>query len=262
MSKVICVVNQKGGVGKTTTAVNLSASLAVANRRTLLIDLDSQGNATGGLGIDKDSVNSKNICGVILGEVKLADTVIDVYPELLNGYLHLCPANHELTGAEIHLIETENREYRLKKVIDEIRAEYDYIFIDAPPSLSLLTINALAAADRVLIPVQCEYYALEGIGQLQTTISLAKQRLNPSLEVEGYLLTMFDSRNNICHSVAEDVRNHFGEKTFDTVISRNVKLAEAPSHGKPLLLYEIKSSGAQNYMKLANEIISRAAEVN
>ena len=180
---------------------------------------------------------------------------------LLNGYLHLCPANHELTGAEIHLIETESREYRLKKVIDEIRAEYDYIFIDAPPSLSLLTINALAAADRVLIPVQCEYYALEGIGQLQTTISLAKQRLNPSLEVEGYLLTMFDSRNNICHSVAEDVRNHFGEKTFDTVISRNVKLAEAPSHGKPLLLYEIKSSGAQNYMKLANEIIN-GAEVN
>ena len=261
MSKVICVVNQKGGVGKTTTAVNLSASLAVANRRTLLIDLDSQGNATGGLGIDKESVNSKNVCSVILGETRLADTLIDIYPELLNGYLHLCPANHELTGAEIHLIETENREYRLKKVIDEIRAEYDYIFIDAPPSLSLLTINALAAADRVLIPVQCEYYALEGIVQLQTTISLAKQRLNPSLEVGGYLLTMFDSRNNICHSVAEEVRNHFGEETFDTVISRNVKLAEAPSHGKPLLLYEIKSTGAQNYMKLANEIITKA-EVN
>ena len=261
MSKVICVANQKGGVGKTTTAVNLSASLAVANRRTLLIDLDSQGNATGGLGIDKESVNSKNICGVILGEVELADTVIDIYPELLNGHLHLCPANHELTGAEIHLIETESREYRLKKVIDKTRAGYDYIFIDAPPSLSLLTINALAAADRVLIPVQCEYYALEGIAQLQTTISLAKQRLNPSLEVEGYLLTMFDSRNNICHSVAEEVRNHFGEETFDTVISRNVKLAEAPSHGKPLLLYEIKSTGAQNYMKLANEIITKA-EVN
>ncbi len=261
MSKVICVVNQKGGVGKTTTAVNLSASLAVANRRTLLIDLDSQGNATGGLGVDKESVNSKNVCSVILGETRLADTLVDIYPELLNGYLHLCPANHELTGAEIHLIETENREYRLKKVIDEIKAEYDYIFIDAPPSLSLLTINALAAADRVLIPVQCEYYALEGIVQLQTTISLAKQRLNPSLEVEGYLLTMFDSRNNICHSVAEEVRNHFGEETFDTVISRNVKLAEAPSHGKPLLLYKIKSTGAQNYMKLANEIITKA-EVN
>ena len=261
MSKVICVVNQKGGVGKTTTAVNLSASLAVANRRTLLIDLDSQGNATGGLGIDKESVNSKNICSAILGDVELADTVIDIYPELLNGYLHLCPANHELTGAEIHLIETEKREYRLKKVIDGIRAGYDYIFIDAPPSLSLLTINALAAADRVLIPVQCEYYALEGIVQLQTTISLAKRRLNPSLGVEGYLLTMFDSRNNICHSVAEEVRKHFGEETFDTVISRNVKLAEAPSHGKPLLLYEIKSTGAQNYMKLANEIIKKA-EVN
>jgi len=261
MSKVICVVNQKGGVGKTTTAVNLSASLAAANRRTLLIDLDSQGNATGGLGVDKESINSKNICSVILGEVALEDTAIDIHPDLLNGYLHLCPANHELTGAEVHLIETENREYRLKKVIDEIRGQYDYIFIDAPPSLSLLTINALAAADRVLIPVQCEYYALEGIGQLQTTVSLVKQRLNPSLEVEGYLLTMFDSRNNICHSVAEEVRNHFGEKTFDTVISRNVKLAEAPSYGKPLLLYEIKSSGAQNYMKLANEIISRA-EVN
>lgn len=261
MSKVICVVNQKGGVGKTTTAVNLSASLAAANRRTLLIDLDSQGNATGGLGVDKESINSKNICSVILGEVTLEDTAIDIHADLLNGYLHLCPANHELTGAEVHLIETENREYRLKKVVDEIREKYDYIFIDAPPSLSLLTINALAAADRVLIPVQCEYYALEGIGQLQTTVSLVKQRLNPSLEVEGYLLTMFDSRNNICHSVAEEVRSHFGEKTFDTVISRNVKLAEAPSYGKPLLLYEIKSSGAQNYMKLANEIIRRA-EVN
>ena len=261
MSKVICVVNQKGGVGKTTTAVNLSASLAAANRRTLLIDLDSQGNATGGLGVDKESINSKNICSVILGEIALGATAIDIHPDLLNGYLHLCPANHELTGAEVHLIETENREYRLKEAIDEIREKYDYIFIDAPPSLSLLTINALAAADRVLIPVQCEYYALEGIGQLQTTVSLVKQRLNPSLEVEGYLLTMFDSRNNICHSVAEEVRNHFGEKTFDTVISRNVKLAEAPSYGKPLLLYEIKSSGAQNYMKLANEIISRA-EVN
>ena len=261
MSKVICVVNQKGGVGKTTTAVNLSASLAAANRRTLLIDLDSQGNATGGLGVDKESINSKNICSVILGEVTLEDTAIDIHGDVLNGYLHLCPANHELTGAEVHLIETENREYRLKKVVDEIREKYDYIFIDAPPSLSLLTINALAAADRVLIPVQCEYYALEGIGQLQTTVSLVKQRLNPSLEVEGYLLTMFDSRNNICHSVAEEVRSHFGEKTFDTVISRNVKLAEAPSYGKPLLLYEIKSSGAQNYMKLANEIIRRA-EVN
>ena len=261
MSKVICVVNQKGGVGKTTTAVNLSASLAAANRRTLLIDLDSQGNATGGLGVDKESINSKNICSAILGEVPLETIAIDIHPDLLNGYLHLCPANHELTGAEVHLIETESREYRLKKVIDEIREKYDYIFIDAPPSLSLLTINALAAADRVLIPVQCEYYALEGIGQLQTTVSLVKQRLNPSLEVEGYLLTMFDSRNNICHSVAEEVRSHFGEKTFDTVISRNVKLAEAPSYGKPLLLYEIKSSGAQNYMKLANEIISRA-EVN
>ena len=258
MSKVICVVNQKGGVGKTTTAVNLSASLAAANRRTLLIDLDSQGNATGGLGVDKESVNSKNVCGVILGEVAIEDTAIDIYPDLLNGHLHLCPANHELTGAEIHLIETESREYRLKKVIDGIRGRYDYVFIDAPPSLSLLTINALAAADSVLIPVQCEYYALEGIVQLQTTISLAKRRLNPSLEVEGYLLTMFDSRNNICHSVAEEVRKHFGEETFDTVISRNVKLAEAPSHGKPLLLYEIKSTGAQNYMKLANEIITKA----
>ena len=261
MSKVICVVNQKGGVGKTTTAVNLSASLAVANRRTLLIDLDSQGNATGGLGVDKESVNSNNICSAILGESRLADTVIDIYPDLLNGYMHLCPANQELTGAEMHLVETEGREYRLKKLIDEIRDEYDYIFIDAPPSLSLLTINALAAADGVIVPVQCEYYALEGIGQLQRTVSLARERLNSSLEVEGYLLTMFDSRNNICKSVAEEVRSHFGEKTFDTVISRNVKLAEAPSHGKPLLLYEIKSSGAQNYMKLANEIITRE-EVN
>jgi len=257
MSKVICVVNQKGGVGKTTTTVNLSASLSVANRRTLIIDLDSQGNATGGLGVDKELINSKNICSVILEEIALSDTIIDIYPDILNGYLQLCPANHELAGAEIHLVQTENREFRLKTALDEIKAGYDYVFIDAPPSLSLLTINALAASDRVLIPVQCEYYALEGIVQMQATISLAKQRLNPLLEVEGYLLTMFDSRNNICHSVANEVRNHFGEKTFETVINRNVKLAEAPSHGKPLMLYEIKSTGAQNYMDLANEIIGR-----
>lgn len=257
MSKVICVVNQKGGVGKTTTAVNLSASLAAAHRRTLLIDLDAQGNASSGLGVDKESVGSKNVCNVVLGETGIGETTIDIHPELLNGYLSVCPANHELTGAEMNLIDAPDREYRLKKVIDGVRNSYDYIFIDSPPSLSLLTINALAAADLVLIPVQCEYYALEGIGELQRTISLARQRLNPSLEVGGYLLTMFDSRNNICHSVAEEVRSHFGEKTFETVISRNVKLAEAPSYGKPLLLYEVKSSGAQNYLKLANEIISR-----
>lgn len=257
MSKVICVVNQKGGVGKTTTAVNLSASLAVAHRRTLLIDLDAQGNATSGLGIDKESIGSNGVCDVILGETDLLDATVDIYPELLNGFLSVCPANHELTGIEMNIADAEDREYRIRNVLNGAKDRYDYIFIDAPPSLNLLTINALAAADLVLIPVQCEYYALEGIGQLQRTISLVKQRLNPSLEVEGYLLTMFDSRNNICRSVAEDVRKHFGEKTFETVINRNVKLAEAPSHGKPLLLYEIKSTGAQNYMKLAGEIIER-----
>lgn len=255
MSKVICVVNQKGGVGKTTTAVNLSASLAAAHRRTLLIDLDAQGNATSGLGVDKESLGPKNVCSVVLGETGLGDATADVYPELLNGHLSVCPANRELTGAEMNLIDVPDREYRLRKAIDGVRESYDYVFIDSPPSLSLLTINALAAADMVLIPVQCEYYALEGIGELQRTVSLARRRLNPSLGVEGYLLTMFDSRNNICHSVAEEVRSHFGEKTFETVISRNVKLAEAPSYGKPLLLHDVKSSGAQNYLKLAREII-------
>ncbi len=261
MSKVICVVNQKGGVGKTTTAVNLSASLAVAHRRTLLIDIDPQGNASSGLGVDKESVNSKNVCNVILGDMRISDVTIDCHPDTLNGYLHVCPANQELMGIEILLIDSENREYLLKKVVDSVRDLYDYIFIDCPPSLSLLTINALAAADRVLVPVQCEYYALEGIGALQKTITLVRQRLNPSLEVEGYLLTMFDSRNNICRSVVDEVKSHFGNRTFETVINRNVKLAESPSYGKPLLLYEIKSTGAQNYLKLANEIICRAEGV-
>ncbi|MGH7884462.1 MAG: ParA family protein [Thermodesulfobacteriota bacterium] len=256
MAKVICVVNQKGGVGKTTTVVNLSASLAAAQKKTLFIDFDPQGNASSGVGVEKEELES-TIYNVILEEATLENTIMTVYPELLGGYLSISPSNAELTGAEVELIQFEEREWKLKQAIDTVRDKFDYILIDCPPSLSLLTVNALTASNSVLIPVQCEYYALEGLGQLQRTISLIKQRLNPELSIEGYLLTMFDSRNNICHSVADEVRSYFNQEVFDTIITRNVKLAESPSYGKPLLLYDIKSPGAGNYISLANELLEK-----
>lgn len=256
MNKVICVVNQKGGVGKTTTAVNLSASFAVAHKKTLLIDFDPQGNASSGLGIDKESIE-KNIYHAIIEETSLEETICQAHGENLKGFLDVSPSNSDLIGAEIELLQLEDREWKLKSAIDQVIFKYDYIIIDCPPSLSILTVNALTAANSVLVPIQCEYYALEGLGQLQRTLSLIRHRLNPALEIEGYLLTMFDTRNNICHSVANEIKNYFKEKVFQTVITRNVKLAEAPSYGKPLLLYDIKSTGAENYISLAKEIIEQ-----
>lgn len=256
MGKVICVANQKGGVGKTTTVINLAASLAAAQKRTMFIDFDPQANATSGVGIDKEEIQ-QNIYDAIIGDVNIKDIALEVEPESLKGYLTVVPANPELTGAEIELIHLENREWRLKQALKSVVHEYDYILIDCPPSLSLLTVNALTAANSVLIPVQCEYFALEGLGQLKRTISLIRQRLNPELGVEGYLLTMFDSRNKICHMVANELRTYFNEEVFETVIFRNVRLAESPSFGKPILLYDIKSTGAEGYISLAHELIAK-----
>lgn len=256
MGKIICVANQKGGVGKTTTVVNLSASLAAAQKKSIFIDFDPQGNATSGVGIDKEKVG-KSIYHAIIGEARIEETIIDVEPHNLKGFLKASPSNSSLTGAEVELIYVERREWRLKEVIQPIVDEFDYIFIDCPPSLSLLTVNALTASNSVIIPVQCEYYAMEGLGQLKRTISLINQRLNPSLEIEGYLLTMFDPRNRICHLVAKEVTDFFKDQVFQTRIPRNVRLAESPSHGKPVLLYDGKSIGASSYISLAHEIISR-----
>lgn len=256
MAKVICIANQKGGVGKTTTAINLAASLAAAQKRTMFIDFDPQANATSGVGVDKEEVR-RSIYDALIGEADIADIKIDVETEALGGFLSVVPATPELTGAEVELLHLENREWRLKQAIEKVAHEYDFILIDCPPSLSILTVNALTAADSVLIPVQCEYYAMEGLGQLQRTISLIRQRLNPELKVEGYLLTMFDSRNRICHVVANELRAYFNEDVFESVIFRNVRLAESPSHGKPIILYDIKSTGAESYMSLAREVIAR-----
>lgn len=250
MARVICIANQKGGVGKTTTAVNLSASLAVIEKKVLLIDIDPQGNSTSGVGLNKEVPN-----GTIYQALLRGSGLKEMVQKTALSFLDVVISNTDLIGAEVELIYEKDRERKLDHLIKEVQEEYDYIFIDCPPSLGLLTINSLTAANSVIIPLQCEYYALEGLGQLLKTIRLIKHSLNPKLEIEGILLTMFDGRNNLSHQVAEEVRRHFRDKVFRTIIPRNIRLSEAPSHGKPVLLYDIHSKGAESYLELAREIL-------
>lgn len=252
MGKVISIANQKGGVGKTTTSINLAASLAAIEHPTLLIDIDPQSNSTSGLGIEAHTV-SNSIYEVLVGGVDVKDAIRS--SEL--PFLDLIPAHINLVGAEIEMVERQGREKILRRALDVYRDKYDFIIIDCPPSLGLLTINALTASDSVLIPVQCEYFALEGLGQLLNTIKIVRQHLNPELEIEGVALTMYDTRTRLSNQVAEEVRRYFGEKVFNTVVSRNVRLAEAPSFGKPVLLYDSVSIGSRHYIALAKELISR-----
>jgi len=248
MGKIITIANQKGGVGKTTTSINLSASLATAEKKVLLIDIDPQGNSSSGLGI---SDYKSTIYEVLIGEVGPVEATM---PTLVPN-LYLIPSDINLVGAEIEMVEFKEREQYLKKRIIDLKESYDYIFIDCPPSLGFLTLNSLTASDSVLIPVQCEYFALEGLGQLLNTINLVKQYYNTSLQIEGVLLTMYDVRLRLSQQVAEEIRRYFGEKVFNTIIYRNVKLSEAPGYGKPVLLYDALSTGAKNYISLAAEML-------
>jgi len=251
MGKVIAIANQKGGVGKTTTAVNLGACLALASKKVLLIDIDPQSNSTSGVGILNTGIED-SIYQVLINEIDLNLKIRKT--EIEN--LFIVPSNRNLTGAEVELVSEIAREFRLKSAIDKIRDEYDYIFIDCPPSLGLLTVNSLVSADNVLIPIQCEYYALEGISHLIKTIELIRKNLNRSLEIEGILLTMYDSRTNLSQQVVDEVRRYFGIKVYKTIIPRNVRLSEAPSFGKPVVLYDILSKGAEAYLNLAEEVLS------
>lgn len=256
MGKVIAIANQKGGVGKTTTAINLAASLAATEYSTLLVDVDPQSNCTSGVGVESGDVEA-SIYEVLIGEVPASEAVTST--EM--SFLDVLPSHIDLVGAEIEMIDQSQREEILKNALPGLRRSYDFVVIDCPPSLGLLTLNALTAANSVLIPVQAEYFALEGLGQLLNTIKIVRQHLNPNLEIEGVLLTMFDTRLNLSNQVTQEVRRYFGDKVFDTIVQRNVRLSEAPSFGKPAILYEASSKGARNYMALAQEILDGTDEV-
>ena len=252
MGRVIAVANQKGGVGKSTTAINLSACLAEKGKKVLAIDIDPQGNTTSGLGVDKNNVEN-TLYELLLGEAEAKDTIVKDVVENVD----LIPSNVNLSGAEIELIGVDEKEYIMKKIIDKVRRKYDYIIMDCPPSLNMLTINALTAANSVLVPIQCEYYALEGLSQLIHTIELVKERLNKKLVMEGVVFTMYDARTNLSLQVVENVKNNLNTTIYKTIIPRNIRLAEAPSHGLPINLYDSKSAGAESYRLLAQEVIGR-----
>ena len=252
MGRIIAIANQKGGVGKTTTSINLTASLAAKGKKVLLIDIDPQGNATSGFGLDKNELEN-TIYELILGECSIQDCIV----KNVIKNVSILPSNVNLAAAEIELIGVENKEYILKKEVEWIHDQFDFILIDCPPSLSMLTVNAMTTANSVLVPIQCEYYALEGLSQLIHTVNLVKERLNPNLVMEGILFTMYDSRTNLSMQVVENVKNHVTQNIYKTVIPRNIRLAEAPSYGMPINVYDPKSTGAESYMSLADEVINR-----
>ena len=256
MGRTIAIANQKGGVGKTTTAINLSSCLAEAGQRVLTIDFDPQGNATSGLGLEKGQIED-TVYEMMLGDCSFEDCLQREVQEDLD----VLPSDSNLSGAEIELLDVENKEFVLKSHLDQVKNDYDFIIIDCPPSLSLLTLNALVAADTVLVPIQCEYYALEGLSQVLRTINIVKRKMNPSLEMEGVVYTMYDARTNLSLEVVENVKNNLNEKIYKPIIPRNVRLAEAPSHGMPINIYDSKSTGAESYRLLAAEVISRGEEL-
>jgi len=254
LGRVIAVANQKGGVGKTTTSINLSACLAQSGKRVLAVDIDPQGNCTSGLGLDKNDLEC-SIYDLLMGQCYTEDAI----SKTLIDDLFIIPSNIDLSGAEVELVSRDHREYILKSILDDCKYLYDYIFIDCPPSLNILTINALTSADTVLVPIQCEYYALEGLSQLMRTIELVQRRLNPYLKMEGVVFTMFDARTNLSMQVVDEVKRHMGLNVYRTIIPRNVRLSEAPSHGIPIILYDEKSKGAESYISLAQEVMAKEA---